>query len=492
MKKLLIVLYLSFVLSSLTVIAVNEEIKISSALTRVLLPNETDPQCPSEQFLDTETLQCVSQCSQDKFISGKTCAQLSFHPFTIREKSQCLGPPDSYIVDGQQCTHTCPSSQPYIDMVQDYKVCRASCPSWKPFKDGILCVEQCNAYQWLDLENKECHYGCPKDKPLRDGRICRRQCPNPLVQDGENCLTSCPPNKFLLNSTFCTNSCPKNMVYDGNVCRYHCHGKFRVTLNYQSPICVESCPAAKPLLDGDTCVDQCPPGKKQHNNTCVSFCPAEAPYNVNNKTCVSECPERLALFGFDCLDSCPNNTVLYNRACRTSCDFANAPLIDNGKCAAKCSSKRPYLIISGQPFIQTCVSECPSYWPFTYNSICRSSCPDYTYRSGKTCLDSCPTNAVIYGRECLDACPKGTLISDQLYDGNLNCVHACPSGRSNATHCIPIDKPTPTETPQSSLEPGISSFNATKNNCTIQDIAAIINNVCLEKCFAGCAKNCSL
>jgi hypothetical protein len=311
------------------------------------------------------------------------------------------------------------------------------------------------------------------------------------------------------------------MVYDGQVCRYHCHGKFRVILNYESPVCVETCPPSKPLLDGDMCVDKCPAGKKQHNNTCVEFCPAVSHSNIHlypsaHETCLGStvqleqpnlcirvstynqlesmtektcrCPERLALFGFDCIDRCPNNTVLYNRACRTSCDSSEAPLIDGGKCAAKCSSKRPYIVISGQPFIQTCVSQCPSYWPYIYRSVCRSSCPDYTYRSGNLCLDACPSNSVIYGRECLDSCPKGTFISDQLYDGNANCVHACPSGRNNATHCIAIDKPKPTTTPQPSTEPQISS----KSNCTIQDVAALINNVCLEKCFAGCARNCSL
>ncbi|GJD05613.1 hypothetical protein Gasu2_00730 [Galdieria sulphuraria] len=447
---------------------------------RNLLPNETNPQCPSDYFLDTESLQCTNECSQDMFISAKHALKL------VKKKS----PPDSYITADRNCVTSCPTSQPYVDIVQDYKICRSTCPSWKPFKDGRLCVAQCNSYQWLDLENKECHYGCPKDKPLRDGRICRHQCPSYRVQDGENCLDSCPANKFLLNSTFCTSSCPQDMVYDGQVCRYHCHGKFRVTLNYQSPVCVETCPPSKPLLDGETCVDQCPTGKKQHNNTCVEFCPAEAPYNLNNQTCVSECPERLALSGFDCVDRCPNNTVLYNRACRTSCDFSEAPLIDDGKCASKCSSKRPYIVISGQPFIQTCVDQCPSYWPYVYQSICRSSCPDYTYRSGKLCLDACPSNSVIYGRECLDSCPKGTFISDQLYDGNANCVHACPSGRNNATHCIAMDKPKPSKTPQPSIEPATNNTNS--SNCTIQDVAALINNVCLEKCFAGCAQNCSL
>jgi len=42
---------------------------------RILLPNETNPQCPSDYFLDTESLQCTKTCSQDMFISAKTCVK---------------------------------------------------------------------------------------------------------------------------------------------------------------------------------------------------------------------------------------------------------------------------------------------------------------------------------------------------------------------------------------------------------------------------------
>jgi len=58
-----------------------------------------------------------------------------------------IGPPDSYITEDRNCVTSCPSSHPYIDIVQDYKICRSSCPSWKPFKNGLLCVAQCNPYQ---------------------------------------------------------------------------------------------------------------------------------------------------------------------------------------------------------------------------------------------------------------------------------------------------------------------------------------------------------
>lgn len=80
LETVLILLFVHILLAEVSIAETQHDNIVASSSTtfetkRLLLPNETNPQCPSDYFLDTESLQCTSTCSQDMFISAKTCVK---------------------------------------------------------------------------------------------------------------------------------------------------------------------------------------------------------------------------------------------------------------------------------------------------------------------------------------------------------------------------------------------------------------------------------
>ncbi|KAL4476478.1 hypothetical protein ABPG74_010211 [Tetrahymena malaccensis] len=386
--------------------------------------------CPSGQYLNPSTQQCVASC-QIVDASGKIC---------LSSIKQCIG----YIsVDQTQCQASCPSGQ----YIQKGKI------------DGqFQCLASCSATQYVlqqtinNVVQNYCVNNCPQYFYPGANNICTSvsSCTNYLSMDGKTCLTSCPsgqiptkvPNqkiqqckpcfsKVSSDSKSCVSACSSGQIYD-----------------VQSKQC-ENSSACTGIQTNGLCLAQCQPGQllsvdSNNNKSCISLSNCTSYVSVDKKSCLSSCPAGqgvttkgsqnfcvlckygLASDGVSCLTSCPSGQI-YNistKACIASSSCSGMISANGKRCVASCE----YPEVKPSSTSTQCAYQCQSgqLYQDGVGCIAASNCTGYQSANGVFCVQSCAalnqivSNSTSTPKTC-SKCPDGQYPQVQS-NNQIQCV----------------------------------------------------------------------
>ena len=129
-------------------------------------PSETEMKCvncKSGYYFIEGTTDCLSECPENKYISGNSCV------------TSC---PASYFIYNRECVDVCPSNAPYTE--DSDKNCLSECPSNK-FINGYSCVTSCPI---KTLDNTICVDECPEGSEETETDKCECAYGYDLNDDG--------------------------------------------------------------------------------------------------------------------------------------------------------------------------------------------------------------------------------------------------------------------------------------------------------------------
>ena len=392
------------------------------------------PSCNKTLYY-TEGYECVSSCSQGKFIDDRTCRD-----FCPDEKRYFVGNYTHGEVNilPNECLYRCPDNYNFLSTKIKKKdidgndhtlyICLGSCDHYINKEGNNECVDKCDGenkfYELDENGRKSCLSKCPEGAPyFYKGND----------QDSDiKCLEKCKENTYKeVNSNQCVEleKCSSKIVdYEEKKCVYGCKStqywnesvfetggdKIRICLNK----CIHE--FGSYLSIGNECVKKCPEGLVVNyvDNTCVcpklfvnagadgykclesSQCGKDSGYTdfkyrlANSNECTKSCFGVLSTNSDLCYSSYNNcshipNTYIVSEGgnIRCDCQFNYYYIIDvelDGKRRKICLGENdecpvPYTYLNVTN--KECIQECGDYKQLDYK--CFKDCPDKTYFDNK-------------------------------------------------------------------------------------------------------------
>ena len=429
------------------------------------------PSCNKTLYY-TEGYECVSSCSEGKFIDDKTCRDICpdekryFVPIYTHGEVN---------VQPNICLHKCPENYTFIKIEtkdsQQFYNCIGSCDFYINRTDSSECVESCtdsNKFYELDIYGrKSCLSKCPDDAPYYISK-----------DDGDNdinenilCLKNCPENTYKeVNSNECVKleKCSSEAVdYENKKCVYGCKSTQYWSTKLSKKICLNKCiKEFGSFLYGHQCVENCNiensglvanfidktcicknlyTTNENGDITCLdpseTKCSGDYKYRVaNTNECVKNCFGVLSTNSDLCYSSYNNcsqipNTYIVSEDGNLRCDcqynYYYIQDSDLGKKRKICLGEKdecptPYLLLNVSN--KECVTDCGEYFSLDYK--CFKECPEKTQPKPdkKLCIYS--SNWYIDENNGNIFLPEGAPCTPQypyLIDETKQCVNNCSS-----------------------------------------------------------------
>ena len=386
------------------------------------------PSCNKTLYY-TEGYECVSSCSQGKFIDDRACRD-----FCPDEKRYFVGNYTHGEVNilPNECLYRCPDNYNFVStkIKQDKDgkdhtlyICLGSCDHYINKEGNNECVDKCDGenkfYELDENGRKSCLSKCPEGAPYF------------YIENGQDsdikCLEKCKENTYKeVNSNQCVEieKCSSNIVdYEEKKCVYGCKStqywnETEFETGKKTKICLNKCihEFGSYLSIGNECVKKCPEGLVVNyvDNTCVcpklfvnagtdgykclesSQCGKESGYTdfkyrlANSNECTKSCFGVLSTNRDLCYSSYNNcshipNTYIVSEGGNIRCDcqynyyYIKDVEIDGERrkiCLGEndeCPVPYTYLNVTNKE----CIQECGDYKQLDYK--CFKDCPDKTY-----------------------------------------------------------------------------------------------------------------
>ena len=429
------------------------------------------PSCDNTLYY-TEGYECVSSCSEGKFIDDRTCRDI------CPDEKRYFVPIYTHGEVNMQpnvCLYKCPENYTFIkietkDSKQFYN-CIGSCDYYINRTDSSECVDSCtdsNKYYELDkYGRKSCLSKCPDDAPYYVSKDDEGNDINANIV----CLKNCPENTYKeVNSNECVKlkQCSSEAVdYEDKKCVYGCKNTQYWSLQQGKKVCLNKCiKEFGSFLYGHQCVENCNivnSGLVANyiDKTCIcknlfvtnedgeiscldpseTKCSGDNKYRVaNTNECVKKCFGVLSTNSDLCYPSYNNcsqipNTYIISEDGNLRCDcqynYYYIPDSDLGKKRKICLGEKdecptPYLLLNVSN--KECVTDCGSYYSLDYK--CFKECPEKTEpkTDKKICVYS--NNWYIDENNGNIFLPEGAPCTPQypyLIDETKQCVNNCSS-----------------------------------------------------------------
>ena len=437
--------------------------------------------------------ECVSQCdlnSNYKFLQEKDgedanpycqtqCdSNRGYNRYTMPNYKcvqECIEP-NNFIVNSDssnqiECQSKCPSGDQYAQYNLDKKeysctseVCDQTSVYKYYYSDNKICLNECNANDYLKKDTNNCIRSCLSENLFYDeeNKKCVSDCKdlenNKYRKINGYCAGSCDENEYYNEiDLICRVKCPNNQkIDDNNICRENCTTSENKKFENENGMCVEKCEnsetgyiyynidfgnvcqnnCGQKLIKGNTCVSSCNENeinvesntitKFVDNNMCLSSCPPNKNFIVYNPTTDGELTGSNSL-QYQCLTDCPKNISYYSiitnsdttvNACKNSCQayITNRDPNINAKLCFDdigCSGNNPYFILDNNNQ-KECLSKCPDDKPY-YNS---------DNNENIECLDKCPNNNVTLP-DAFACFPVGQCNTRKIRFKKRECVNDC-------------------------------------------------------------------
>ena len=459
------------------------------------------PSCNKTLYY-TEGYECVSSCSQGKFIDDRTCRD-----FCPDEKRYFVGNYTHGEVNilPNECLYRCPDNYNFVStkIKQDKDgkdhtlyICLGSCDHYINKEGNNECVDTCegeNKFYELDENGrKSCLSKCPESAPYFYKENSQ--------ESDIKCLEKCKENTYKeVNSNQCVEleKCSSKIVdYEEKKCVYGCKStqywnETEFVAGQKTKICLNKCihEFGSYLSIGNECVKKCPEGLVVNyvDNTCV--CPKLfVNAGTNGYKCLdsSQCGKDLKFPDHkyrltnsnECTESCfgvlsTNRDLCYSSYNNCS-HIPNTYIVSEGG-NIRCDCQYNYYYIKDEEIDgerrKICLGEndeCPV--PYTYlnvtNKECIQECGDYKQLDYK----------------CFKDCPDKTKFDNQkkicVYSNNWYV------DENNGNIFLPPDAPCTPQYPYL-----IDETKECVNNCSKTKYSYIYKDICYSSCKTASDKN---
>ena len=443
--------------------------------------------CPSNQFKNFVTQQCVNKCPNDlPYIIDNICIK-NCETFYYEDSSgnkrcidSCSGSYKYMIINIGKCVSSCEDINNY--QLNGYDICYSDCnlksiiPRFYKFTKDIFsscvqlcldndntkeesdCINDCSRpfkYKLNDDSDKKCYQSCEEIGKYEyidenNNFLCVDSCKelNKILYKNK-CIDRCPNDKRIKSAEngeiTCRSSCGADQYtsYDKVRNEYTCSNKCKdINLIFDNNKCVSSCPAERPIIiteNGENkCTNSCDNNKfinkiNNYEYECITNCNSKNKF-LNENTCVNYCPSSKNYIinknnEMYCSLSCDDeykyiNEINNNKFCVKSCKLLGK-LLYNGKCVDKCPDSKNIELEKGNEI--ECSNQCEGDKYVLEQSnkiICVSDCSVY--------------NQMLYEGKCMTECPKGKYLYEDLTNGKKLCIDDCRIHNlySNDNKCV--------------------------------------------------------
>ncbi|EAR90733.2 zinc finger lsd1 subclass family protein (macronuclear) [Tetrahymena thermophila SB210] len=441
--------------------------------------------CNNNSYVDINTYQCVSQCSNTQYDDQgycKNCSELYTYCISCNLKQQCTQCSNNLIlsVNSQQCLQSCP--QGTVQKGQQCIQCSNNCSQC----DINLICQVCSSGFYLYQE--ECYQSCPSGYYPDLYNQCQpcssvfNNCQTCSATECLSCDTSSNHQYLDINKTQCLQQCDIGQFFDSQMQCQLCQNSCATCDSSNTSFC-KSCDPNNSigdifLTEDGKCVSQCPSEfYADANNICLRCNQKFANCVACNAQICLQCEANYCLNIDAHLQSstCDGPTTVCTS--NTCTNINNCLICNNGQCQV-CSQN--YFLIDDK-CDQCAYPGTPSKYFTNYQ---KQTCDLCSTKFGTDCLEcdqnSCtkcqPTNQYIYKNKCENQCGDGYYANSEYNCQpclNNNCLTCDPNLPKNCLSC-----------------PTFGKILLQNNDCVIQCAEGFFQNqnIC-QLCPANCS-NC--
>ena len=414
-------------------------------------------ECPSTYpFLDGETNECKSECSDENYrimddnicLLKENCENKNYWEFDENNQYKCINESDCFfnVENTKQCVKNCSNSKYNIySYINGKNKCLSSCKSinntkiktvhnsgqlsyecvctdlWYNKSGIIYCNEDdnkktCEAfnenYTLLIKETKECVDTCKVGYPLKFDKECFKSCEDvkryygfDVEENGNECKCKNLWKK-VENKTICINNF--NLCYE----------KDYMLLINDTKECVNDCPPGYTIIFNHTCYHDCPDYlDNDDNGSCKCkykwYKYNDISLNIDNIIICFEkenvdCPKDFYPYlNFDnkqCVEDtskCTEPSIIFNYSCYGTCPPTTIPTEDSKSCKCNKSEGVWYqFTFEGKKLYKCGLNKCPQDKKYLDND-------------SQECIFSCG-NKYHYQDICYSKCPNNTQLVDEI------------------------------------------------------------------------------